>query len=162
MSESRTYSMSEGMFVGLLGYAAVVLVVATLDLALGRPLFHTPGMLGRGLVADPGPLGTISPGAVLAYNGVHLLAFLLIGVGVTQVARFVELHPAFWFLAFFACLFAFFAAVLTITAVDPRGEAVPWWGVMGATAVAAVVMGSFIGRRHRTLWQRIREEPEAD
>ena len=153
--KTRSYSLTEGLCVGLIGYAIVVLVVAALDLGLGRPLFYTPNSFGRVLVPDPGPPGTIGAASVLAYNGVHLLVFLIIGIGVVQLAHLVELHPIAWYLAFFTCVLGFFVAELTFTVIDPAGQALAWWAVLGATAAAAFGMGAFINYRHPRLWQRV-------
>ncbi len=92
---------------------------------------------------------------MLAYNGIHLLVFLAIGMGVVQLARFVELHPVAWFLAYFVCVAGFFVAELTITVIDPEGEALSWWSILLATALAAFMMGVFVNRRHPALWRRI-------
>ncbi len=162
MEASSSNRWLEGLVAGLIGYIAVVIFVGAVDLALGRSLFYTPATLGRPLVAEPAPLGTIDPGAVLAYNGLHMLVFLVIGLVVAALARFVELHPAFWFAAYFACLAAFFVAVMTITAADPGGEAVSWWTILGATIVAAAAMGAFIHSRHPRLWQEMKRSSEED
>ncbi len=155
MKEQRPYTFFEAVLAGLLGYATVVVVVAVIDIALGRPLFYTPAALGRVLVADPAPPGTIDAGAVLAYNGMHLLAFLSIGLLVTAVARFVEFHPVFWFIAYFIIVSAFFASEMTFTVIDPEEQALSWWSVLLATAAAAWAMGTFINRRHPRIWQQI-------
>ncbi|MDX1578353.1 MAG: hypothetical protein R3266_07700 [Gemmatimonadota bacterium] len=160
MDTEKPYPLSEGLLVGLVGYATVVVVVAGLDLLSGRALFHTPGLLGRGLVADPGPPGSIAAGAVLAYNGLHLLAFLVIGIGVLQLARLVEVHPVAWFLAYFVCVAGFFVVEMTITVIDPEGEALSWWAILLATAAAAFAMGIFLNRRHPALWRRISRDAD--
>ena len=157
MQKAKRYSFSEAMLAGLIGYATVALVVAVIDVSLGRPVFHTPATLGRQLVADPGPVGSIEVGAVLAYNGVHLLAFLVIGLIVTAVARFVEFHPVFWFIAYFILMSAFFGTELTFKVLDAEGLALSWWSVLLATAAAAFAMGTFINRRHPQLWSRIED-----
>ena len=155
MKEQRRYSLFEALLAGLLGYATVAIVVAVIDLALGRPLFFTPAALGRVMVADPGPPGSIEVAPVLAYNAMHLLAFLTIGLLVTAVARFVEFHPAFWFVAYFLVVSAFFASEMTFTVLDADEQVLSWWAILVATAAAAFAMGIFINRRHPRLWQRI-------
>lgn len=146
----------EGLVVGLIGYAAVALFVGLFDLVTGRPFFHTVATLGRGLVADPGPPGTIDPGAVFAFNGLHLFAFLAIGVVIAKLAHAIELHPVFWYLAFFFCLGVFFASVAAISALDPHREALPGWVIVAANVVAGVLMGSYLLRRHPSLWTAMR------
>ncbi len=160
MDRKDSYSVSEGLLVGLAGYAAVVIVVALLDLLLGRPLFTTPSRLGSGLVATAPPAGTISTPAVLAYNAVHLLAFLVAGVGLLWLTRLVEVHPAFWYLAIVIGLFAFNVAVFAITALEGWGAALPWWAVFLATVAAAAAMGVVIRRRHPEPWKRVHEMGE--
>lgn len=157
MSTLKSYSWSEGLVAGLIGYAAVTLVVGLVDLALGRSLFHTPDLLGRVVVADAGPVGSISTQAVLAWNALHLLAFLAAGIGLTRLAHFVELRPAAWYLAWLVVLAGFAIAVYVIGTLGAPGETVTWWAVVGATLVAALSMGFYTARRHPELRRRIEE-----
>lgn len=153
---STSSTWAEGLVVGLIGYAAVALFVGGYDLLAGRSFFHTVATLGRGLVADPGPPGTVDPGALLAFNGLHLLAFLAIGLVVAKLAHAIELHPVFWYLAFFFCLGVFFASVAAISAIDPQREALPGWVIVAANVVAGLLMGSYLMRRHPRLWSAMR------
>lgn len=157
MERSTSSAWVEGLVAGLIGYAAVALFVGAYDLVTGRSFFHTVATLGRGLVADSGPPGTIDPSAVFAFNGLHLLAFLAIGVVIAKLAYAIELHPVFWYLAFFFCIGVFFASVAAISAIDPHREAIPGWVIVAANLVAGTLMGTYLVRRHPRLWSGMRE-----
>lgn len=156
MERSSSSAWGEGLVVGLIGYAAVALFVGGYDLVTGRSFFHTVATLGRGLVADPGPPGTIDTGAVFAFNGLHLLVFLVIGVAIAKLAYAIEAHPLFWYLAFFFCIGVFFASVAAISAIDPQHEALPGWAIVAANVVAGALMGTYLARRHPRLWGAMR------
>lgn len=148
MEARRPYRLSEALATGLVGYAAVAVVIAAIDLALGRSILHTPAMLGRPFVEDPGAAGNIHVGAVLAYNGLHLVAFLVIGLSVAAIARVVELRPALRFGVYFVIVATLLGAELTFAVLDPGGEALTWWSTLCATVAATFAMGMFINQRH--------------
>jgi hypothetical protein len=155
MEASRSSVWVDGLFTGVLGYVAVVIFVGLVDLALGRSLFYTPAAFGDGLISTDADR-FVSAAPVLAYNGLHLLVFLVVGVLVSWLAYEVELHPAVWYVAFFACVSIFFLSVFFITAFgDPLGEVLPWWAIFGANIVAAGVMGTYLVKRHPQLWRKI-------
>lgn len=160
METSRSSVWVDGLFTGVLGYVAVVILISLVDLALGRSLFYTPAQFGSGLISTD-PERFVSAAPVLAYNGLHLLAFLAVGVIVSWLAYEVELHPAVWYVAFFACVSVFFLSVFFITALgDPLGDVLPWWAILGANVVAAAVMGTYLAKRHPNLWRKIEESGE--
>ena len=159
MNADRSSIWLDGLLAGALGYAAVVIVISIVDLALGHSLFHTPATFGRGLISSESEQVSAAP--VLAYNGLHLLVFLAVGLLVSWLAYEVEMHPMIWYVAFFACISLFFLSVLFITAVtQPMSDVLPWWGILGANVVAAVVMGTYLAKRHPRLWSRIEASSE--
>src|SRR5512138_2614273 len=101
MANERTHVLSQGLMVGVIGYAAVGLFFLAVDLLSGRPAFYTPSLLGNALfygVRDP-DLARIWPGPVLAFNGCHLLLFLGLGMLASWLAQLAERGPSLWFVA---------------------------------------------------------------
>jgi hypothetical protein len=150
-----------GTVAGLVGYAAVVVFFLVADPISGRPLFHTPALLGGALffgLLEPASL-EIAPGPVLAYNGIHLLVFLLLGLLAAWFARLSERLPAGWVLALnltVFVLFHVFGALLAFT--EPIRAAIPLGDAVGATVLAVGAMTAYI------LWAhpRLRRELVAD
>jgi hypothetical protein len=150
-----------GMAAGLIGYATVVVFFLIADPSSGRPLFHTPALLGGALffgLLDPASL-EIAPGPILAYDGIHLLVFLLLGLVAAWFARLSERLPVGWVLALnltVFVLFHLFGAFLVFT--EPIRAAIPLAHAAGATVLAVGAMTAYI------LWAhpRLRRELVAD
>jgi hypothetical protein len=132
---------------GLIGFASVVLVFTTADAIAGRPIFYTPALLGGALfyrVTSPSDV-TIAPAPVLAYTGVHLLVFLILGSIAAGFAAIASRYQHVWFLAvnlFILVLVHASGVVLTLTA-SLQGV-VSAWLVAGATTVAAGAMAAYL------------------
>lgn len=147
MKADRTTTLWQGIIAGLIGYATVALLVGIIDVALGRSFFFTAALLGERLfygLSDPARV-VVWPGAVFAYNGLHLLAFLVIGTAAAWLAFMSERGPELWYLAAILFLFVFahaFGAILFLT--ESIRAAVPVWVVVLPTMVAAVVMGGYL------------------
>ncbi len=163
---SRSRLLVEGLIAGWLGYVVVAVCVGVLDIVGGRSFFHTPSVLGQAVVGGFGPPapGRIQAGAVFAFNGIHLLVFLLVGLVVTFVVFEVELHPVLWYAGFFALLalllLSFF--VLAVIAAPLRAE-LDAATLIVANTLAALSMGWYLATAHPRLLQRVREhgDPEA-
>ena len=76
-----------GVIAGLIGSLVVAVLQGGADLVLGRPLFHTPGVLGLGMVGFPGEIAARSD--ILRFTAVHLLTFVAIGIGLAAAATSV-------------------------------------------------------------------------
>jgi hypothetical protein len=110
----------QGLFVGFVGYLTVFLGVGAGDLMKGNSFFHTFSLLGGWLfhgLEDPAAV-RVWPGAVFAYNGLHLVAFLAFGLFASWTASVAERGPLLWYGALVLYLFVFlhlFAAVVMMT-----------------------------------------------
>ena len=150
-----------GMAAGLIGYATIVVFFLIADPVSGRPVFHTPALLGGALffgLREPAGL-EIGPGPVLAYNGIHVLVFLLLGFVAAWFARLSERLPGGWVLAVNLMAFVLFhvyGAFVFFT--EPIRAAIPLGGAVGATGLAVAAMTAYI------LWAhpRLRRELAAD
>jgi hypothetical protein len=143
MKPERGDTLWQGLIVGLIGYAAVALFFAIYNLAAGRSPFYTAALFGGALfygLRDPAQVN-VWPGAVLAYNGVHLLIFLALGTIASWLAYLAERGPQFWYIG--AIVFAFvvfhmFGAALFLTA--GIRAVIPTWSVFVATMLSGSAM----------------------
>ena len=153
---------SEGLFTGLVGYATTLAVVGVVDLVAGRSMFYTPAMFGATLfygLADPYVL-VVVPGPVLAYNMVHLLVFLVLGLAAAWCVGLAERHPTALYLVLVLLLFvAFHLYVALLFFAQPLLGAEGWWKLGLGSVAAAITMGMFLLVRHDLLRRELREIP---
>lgn len=139
--------VTQGFFAGLIGYVIVAVVIAIFDLLAGYPLFRTPAMFGEAMfygLRDPG-LMRIEPGPVFAFNGVHLIAFQVLGMAAAWLAWMSEKGPQFWYIAavlFLFVLFHMFGAVLLVS--NEIRAAVAAWQLFAAGLVAFLAMSAYL------------------
>lgn len=161
MRPHRAEVLWEGFVAGLLGYATVAVFFGVFNLVEGRSFFFTAALLGEALIGPVVPAGElrVSVGPVLAYNGIHLLAFLAIGTVAAWLVIFAEEHPGAWYLVFFLFLAGFlFSVVLVLLYAAPVADAMPWGSVLGANAAAGLAMGGYLTRAHPRVWRQARGE----
>jgi hypothetical protein len=140
-----------GLAAGGVGYAAVIVVVSGLNLLAGRSPFYTAALFGASLfygLSDPAAL-VVAPGPVLAYNGVHLLAFLALGLGGSGLVAIAERYPSAQYVILVLLVFVAFHVWggLALFA-HPLLGAETWWHVGVGTLVAAIAMGLYYLRRY--------------
>jgi len=143
----------EGITAGTLGATAVALWFLIVDVVAGRPLF-TPSALGAVLAGDFSPASTeVHLPWVIGYTIFHFAAFLAVGLLLSFVAHRAEREPSI--LAVFLILFVVFElgfyGLTAILAETRLPGALAWYRVAGGNLVAAVVMGSYMWKGHRTL-----------
>lgn len=154
MTADRTETLWQGVLAGLIGYATVFLLVGLIDVGLGRSFFFTFALLGEHLfygLSNPAQV-VVWPGAVFAFNGLHLLAFLVIGVAAAWLAFMSEKGPELWYLAAILFLFVFlhaYAAMLFLT--EDIRAAVPAWMIVVPTVASGIAMGGFLIARRPVL-----------
>jgi hypothetical protein len=152
----------EGLIAGLIGYATVAVLVGVIDVAQGRSFFFTAAMLGESLfygLTDPAKV-VVWPGAVFAYNGMHLLGFLFIGMCAAWLAYMAEKGPELWYvgvIALFLVVLHAYGAVLLMT--EGLRSALPDWMVLVPTVagIAAMLVYLLIARpglrKELTTWR---------
>lgn len=158
----RARVLAEGLVTGLVGYLVVVLFYGFLNLFTGRGFFRTAELLGRGLVGG-GDAAPGAAGAVYAFNGVHLVAFLVIGLAAAWLVMQTERHPSFFVVALFVALAGFFATLVVWVPASARFAAELSLGsIVAANLLAGVGMGVSLVRSHPRLWSKIRDhlDPE--
>ncbi len=153
------------MFAGLLGYLTVVVLFALLNVVLGRSPFYTPAMFGAVLfygLDDPAAL-EITPGPVLAYNMVHVLAFVVLGVFASWLVTKAERYPVARYAILFVLIFVaahIYAALLVFAQPLLAGSA--WWQIGVVSLAAAGVMGWYLLRQHPALRRELKQVPLGD
>ena len=162
MTADRSETLWQGVIAGLIGYATVALLVGFIDVAFGRSFFYTAALLGEHLfygLSDPARV-VVWPGAVFAYNGLHMLAFVFIGIVAAWLAYLSEHGPELWYLGAILLLFVFlhaFAAVLLLT--EDIRAALPAWTIVVPTVASGIAMGAYLVamrpvlRHDLTTWQ---------
>lgn len=151
-----------GLWAGLIGYGAVVVVVGLLNLLAGRSAFYTAALFGSALfyhLQNPALLD-VSPGPVLAYNMVHMLAFLVIGYFASWLVALAERFPTAIYLILVLLLFVGFHVyfALALLARPLLGE-VAWWQIGAGSFAAVVGMGWYLLTAHPALRRELRDIP---
>lgn len=157
MSPERERLLSEGLVAGLLGYASIALFFGVLHLLTGQSLFHTATALGDPLVSSQSAMvvGTTA-GSVLAFNGIHLLAFLLFGLIAAWLVSRAETNPGFLYLMLFLGLAGFFYSLSGFLGFSiDRPLAPSWIAVAAANLLAGLLMAAYLLRAHPGLWPQI-------
>jgi len=154
----------EGVVVGLIGFAAVASFYTLFDLLAGQGFGFTLNLMGevvfRG-VRDPAVLQLpmpLDPGAMVAYNFLHLFVSLAVGLFVAWLVDLVEENPGRG-AAVALIMGAGYAATVGAVALFARDVAplLPLWSVVTVNTLAAVGGGIYLWRRHPGLWRRVRE-----
>lgn len=163
MKPDRARVMSEGLITGLIGYVVIVLFYGIFNVITGQSFFSTAAHLGAGLASPSGSGSAI--GAVLAFNGLHVIAFLLVGLVAAWIVMQTERHTSLFVLALFigvAGLFAIMAGFLAFAARS--GIQLPIGLFFAANLLAGVAMGAYLLRAHPRLWAEIRDhmDPESE
>lgn len=157
--------LTGGLYAALIGYGTVVVLVAALNMVVGRSPFHTAALFGSVIfygLEDPAGL-TIAPGPVLAYNMLHMLVFLALGMLASYLVTLAEKYPTaqyFILVVLLAVGFHIFAGLLFFAGPLLGRNA---WLIVGAgTIVAAILMGWYLFRLHPALKRELAEIPMGD
>lgn len=158
----RYQTWVSGMIAGALAYAVVAVFFAVANMVVGQSPFHTALLLGRAIGAQgPGPEGVEGP--ILAANGLHVLLSLAVGVAASWLVEKLEHEHAIWFAVLLAFLLGFFLSIVAVGMLAAEiGGVATWPQVTVANALAAAVIGGYLGKVHGGLVSSIRQELEAD
>lgn len=166
MSPDRTRVLSEGLVAGLLGYVTIALFFGILHLVTGQSLFHTAAVLGDPLVSHKSVVvGGAAAGSVIAFNGFHMLAFLLFGLIAAWLTSRAERNPGFFLLMLFLGLAGFFYSLSGFLGFSiDRPLAPSWMSVAAANLLAGLLMSAYLLRAHPGLWQKVvrQMDPETE
>ena len=115
VSRGSAHTLREGITVGLIGAAIVMLWFFIVDLAAGVPL-RTPALLGAALFDGARYADGVTPTArlVVGYTALHLAGFVALGLGVAGLVALAEREKRVLALIFIfgCCLAVVFLAML--------------------------------------------------
>ena len=157
MKPDRTRLFTEAFIVGVIGYAVVALFFVIWNILAGRHPLYTAALLGQGIARSPAPGdAVVAFGPIMAYNALHLIVFLLIGLIAAWLVFATEKVPQFWFVGLLIFITALMVsiAVLVVYSV-PISDALPWWSIVAANVVAALLMGAYLVKAHPRLLSQI-------
>ena len=164
MSDSRHSVVTEGADIGIVGGLVVAAWFLVLDVLAGQPL-QTPSVLGQiFLFGDATPdTGRLVFGAIVLYTAFHFLAFAVAGVGLVGLVHLAIGNPVarYALLPVFLAFQVMFYGLLEAFS-ERTNELFPFWAVIVANTLAAMVMGYFLWVRHPDLRRSIRETPFGD
>lgn len=164
MRPDRVEVLTHGLVAGFIGYAAVVIYFAIVNVIGGHSPFHTASTIGAALFyGGIDPAGTVQPGPVLAYNGVHLAVSLIAGLGSAFLLFEAERHHSLWYFVFFLFLGGFIYVVLFVGALGSEVvHVIPWWFALTGTLVWVSAMAAYLWTQHRGLLKELQEEQRSE
>lgn len=165
MRADRTETIWHGLMVGLIGYATIALGVSIGDVLQGRSFFFSVSVLGEWMFYDLKEPANVRvwPGAVFAYNGLHLITFLAFGLLASWLASMSERGPLYWYAALVMFLFVFvhmFATVLLMT--EPLRAALPMWQIVVPSVLSVTLMSAYLLKVHPQLRREMQEWVDED
>lgn len=152
---------AEGLVAGLIGYVTIVVMFGAINLVGGDPLFHTATMLGSALFygARDAASAVPGPGPIIAYNGIHILVSLIIGVGAAWLIFQTERNRPLWFVVFFIFLAGFIYSVALMGVLAAEVVAIlSWPAIVMANVAAGLTAGGYLWWRHSRLVVELAEE----
>jgi len=147
------YVMREGVTIGLLGAAAVMLAFFIADLISGAP-FRTPGLLGSALFRGAHGAGeaVITTSTVLGYTVVHLLGFVAFGLAVSGLFALAERESRVLSLVFLlSCCLTVAGALMAYFVAEWMDDAMTPWLFLIAHLLAGVTIVTAVFHFHRRL-----------
>lgn len=158
VARRRTHALREGITVGLIGAAIVMLWFFIVDLAAGVPL-RTPALLGAALF-DGARSEVVTPTArlVVGYTAVHLAGFVALGLGVAGLFALAEREKRVLALIFMlgCCLAVVFLAMVYLLA-QWLGQAVTPAIFLAGHILGAAAMVGALAYFHGRLLRRMPE-----
>lgn len=149
-----------GMAAGGIGYVTIIVVSAGFNVLAGRSPFYTAAAFGSVLFYGLRNAANleIAPGPILAYNALHALVFLVMGIGTAWLLEKAEQYPVFQYVVLFALVFVgFHAFAALLLFAQPLLGTSASWQIGGAGLLAAILMGGYFWRTHPVLRREMKE-----
>lgn len=157
--------LKEGVIGGLAAYASAVVVLALLHALQGESIFHSAAAMGTVLVYGEQAFQqfAVTAGPVLAYNGVHLVGSIIVGLVASFLVFETESHHAFWYFTFTVVIAAVVYSVTIFGVFGVEiGGVLEWSAVVVGTAAWTLAMVTYFWWAHRGLMDEIQEELQGD
>jgi len=155
----RGHALREGITVGLIGAAIVMLWFFIVDLAAGVPL-RTPALLGAALFDGVRHAEAVTPTArlVASYTAVHVAGFVVLGLGVAGLFALAEREKRVLALIFIlGCCLAVVFLTMVYGLSQWLGQAVTPAIVLAGHVLAAVAIVGALAYFHGRLLRRMPE-----
>jgi hypothetical protein len=153
MAEQHS-SVREGIYAGIIGATAIVVWFAIIDI-LGSHPFHTPDILGAGLISvlgKPPMMADTVAVRVFVYTVFHYAVFAIVGIVIASIVHQSARTPAVLAGALVAFVaFELGAIGLTTLLTETRLGGMAWYQVFLANLLAVALMFWFMWRRHPAL-----------
>jgi len=134
-----------GLVAGFIGFAASAGLLAIVGLAEGGTPFLIPAMLGSAVFFS-GAAST-EAAAVLAYNGLHLVTFVALGVALAGMVRLAARERDGWYPLSLGFLFvAVHALALPLLFTDVVDAVLPVWLLLVTTVLTFAAMAAWLIR----------------
>jgi len=160
MAGART--IRTGLIVGLIAYAAVALFYSAFDLLAARGSLYTVDLLGKAVfrgLRDPAVLQfpiARDPQAIFMYNGLHLVFSLIIGLIVAGMIVHAERAPSQGLIVLLAIVAGGIITVFLVGYLTESMRALlPWWSIVIANVLAALLAGAYLLYTRPGLWRRL-------
>lgn len=157
-------TIREGLIAGVVGAFAVMVWFLVIDLVNSRALF-TPGALGSALFFGARGVSEvqITPETVLGYTGLHVAAFVLVGLLASALVEGArrEPHLLLGMVLLFVVLEVLFLGLVAIAAAWLL-DAIRWWMIVVANLVAAIAMGGFLLYEHPEVRENLSHDLEEE
>jgi len=148
--------LQDGLFAGLIGAFAVVVVFFVYDWLTGAPL-RTPSVLQALIFEGPAAARTVEPEITRAvsYNLVHFLSWIAAGLVASFSVSLADARPKIWYLVFVAMSFVFVSLLYVAGSfeVPGLGRHHLWiGGLLGAASMLA-----YLWHRHPGLREHLND-----
>ena len=160
MSATRL-TLRDGVVVGLIGYATVALFYSFFDVLAARDALHTVNVLGRAVfrrLRDPSVLQfplSLDTGAIFAYNALHLVLALAIGLVVVMLVTLGDRSPERRRTVRIVIAAGFLVTVVVVGVLTtPMRPVLPWWSIVVANALSTFFGATYLLSRRPALWSR--------
>jgi hypothetical protein len=145
--------LKEGFVAGIVLYVTVAVFFAAVNAFMGRSPFYTAHLLGQPLLgAAPDPLtpSPVAP-AVMAFNGLHLVASLLLGIAAAALVGAMESMRNAWYVFFFVFVAGSIMTILALGVLTAEvTHVLPWHSVATAHLAGAATTTAYFWWAHAT------------
>jgi hypothetical protein len=148
-SQKLNSVLLNGVAAGTIGYACSILVLGVASAILGYSPFHIPALLGGALFLGRGDNVIADAAAILSFNALHLVVFIIAGLCFAWLARLTAVMSQGWYLAAVLALYVV-AHVVVVPGLfeEPVRAHLPLWLVTLVTTLSTAAMGAYVRKAY--------------